>query len=265
MSVSHLPIGLFLPGDSIIHHLDSRVKFLTFFISILSVICSKSLPGYGVMIGFSAFIIVLSGISLHTALNSVSRLYWFFIFIFLMNTCFFSPENAWFSVWVFNPSLDGMMQGFSVGFRMLIVLVISNVLTSTTAPLEVTKALESLISPLGFINIPTDQIAMILSVAIQFIPTLFEETDMIRKAQMARGARFDSPKLTEKAVAMLPLVVPIFLAAFKRAEDLSLAMEARGYRTGQGRTKKEHRPLRFPDYGALTVVSLICILQIYVF
>jgi len=262
--VNRLPTGMFLPGDSFIHRLDSRVKLLALVISIVAVLCVDSLIGYGVMAAFIVIAIYLTGISFITALNSVNKMYWFFILILLMNTCFYSPDNAWVSVWIFSPSLTGLMQGIDVVLRVFLVLVISNILTSATSPMEITNALESLISPLRFFGIPTEQISMILSIAIQFIPTLSEETDTIRKAQMARGARFDSTKLTEKAEAVLPLVIPIFFAAFKRADELSLAMEARGYRGAAGRTKKKFTPLRLQDYGALAIVIVICVVQILI-
>ena len=260
--MNRLPTGLFLPGDSFIHRLDSRVKLLALFIAVASVLFVDSLIGYGIMLVFTVVIILLSGISLGTALNSVHKMYWFFLVILLMNTCFYSPEDAWISYWIFNPSPAGLMQGGHVVLSVFLVLVISNVLTSTTSPMEITNALESLSSPLKYLSIPTEEIAMILSVAIQFIPTLSEETETIRKAQMARGARFDSQKITEKAEAVLPLVIPIFFAAFKRADELSLAMEARGYRTAAGRTKKKFDPLQIQDYAALAVVIAICVLQI---
>ncbi|MCB2214074.1 energy-coupling factor transporter transmembrane protein EcfT [bacterium] len=262
--MNRLPTGMYLPGSSVIHKLDGRVKLLSLILVIAAVLLVDSLLGYSIMLVFTAVLILLSGISLNTALNSVNRLYWFFILILLMNTVFYNPENAWVSFWIFNPSLAGLMQGIDVVLRVFLVLVISNVLTSTTAPMEITNALERLMSPLSFIGIPTEQIAMILSVAIQFIPTLSEETDMIRKAQMARGARFDSKKLTEKAEAVMPLVIPIFFAAFKRADELSLAMEARGYRTAAGRTRKKYTPLQAPDVVALVIVLGLCILQIVI-
>lgn len=262
--MNRLPTGMFLPGNSIIHRLDSRVKLLALFIIVAAVLCVDTLIGYGLMVAFTAVVILLSGISLRTALNSVNRMTWFFILILLMNTCFYSPENAWFSFWIFTPSLAGLMQGIDVVLRVFLVLVISNVLTSTTSPMEITAALENLISPLRVIGIPTEQIAMILSIAIQFIPILSAEAETIRKAQMARGARFDSGKLMEKAEAVLPLVIPIFFAAFKRADELSLAMEARGYRTAKGRTKKKFNPLQLQDYSALVIVTAICALQIMI-
>ncbi len=260
--MNRLPTGMYLPGNSVIHRLDSRIKLLALFIIIGAVLLVNSLAGYGIMAAFTAVVIILSGISLPTALNSANKLYWFFVVILLMNTGFYSPENAWFSFWIFNPSTTGLMQGIDVVLRVFLVLVISNVLTSATSPIEVTNALESLISPLKFFGIPTEQIAMILSIAIQFIPTLSKETDMICKAQMARGAKFDSPKITEKAQAVLPLVIPIFFAAFKRADELSLAMEARGYRTASGRTKREFDPLQLRDYCALAIVIVLCTVQI---
>lgn len=259
--MNSLPTGLYQPGESLIHRLDCRTKLLALFIIIASVLLVDSLIGYGIMIAFTGGVIWLSGISLRTALNSVNKLYWFFILILLMNTFFYNPENAWVSVWIFNPSPSGLMQGIDVVMRVFLVLVISNVLTSATSPMEITKALESLLSPLRLIGIPTEQIAMILSIAIQFIPTISKETDMIRKAQTARGARFDSPKITEKAVAVIPLVIPIFFAAFKRADELSLAMEARGYQTASGRTKKVFSALEIRDYSALAIVIVLFVVQ----
>ncbi len=262
--MNRLPTGMYLPGDSPIHRLDPRVKLLGLFISVTAIILVRSLIGYGVILAFLALTVALSGISLKIALNSVQRLSWFFLVIFLMNTFFYSPENAWFSWWIFTPSSAGLMQGVDVVLRVVFALVASNVITSSTAPMEITNALEALISPFKLVGIPAEQIAMILSIAIQFIPTFSEETEMIRKAQTARGARFDSKKLTEKAAAVLPLVVPIFLSAFKRADELSIAMEARGYRSASVRTRKKFAPLKADDYLALLIVIAICILQILI-
>jgi energy-coupling factor transport system permease protein len=260
--MKHLPIGMYLPGDSVVHRLDSRIKLLVLIVTIVAILLVNSLVGYGIMLVFLFITILLARISFTTALSSVTNLYWFFLIIFLMNTFFYSQENTWVSFWIFTPSPIGLMQGIDVVLRVGLVLIISNVITSATAPIEITNALEYIISPLRYIRIPAEQIAMILSIAIQFIPTLYEEIDMIRKAQMARGARFDSPKLIEKATAILPLVVPIFFAAFKRADELSIAMEARGYRSAAGRTKKKYYPLQVHDFSALAITLFIGILQV---
>ena len=146
--------------------------------------------------------------------------------------------------------------------RLALILVLSNVLTCTTPPLEITGAIQTLLSPLRLVRLPVEDIAMILSVAVQFIPTLLEETDTIRKAQIARGARFESRRLHERAQAMLPLIVPIFLSAFKRADELAMAMEARGYRGARGRTRKKSVPLPLSGWGALALCALVCAAEI---
>lgn len=260
--MSRLPTGMFIPGSSLIHRLDARIKLVSLIVFLIAIVNTESLIGYLAVIALSTFVIMLSGLTIKTAVGSAYRLYLFFILIFLMNACFFSTENAWFSFWIIHPSLAGTIQGFNVICRVFLVIVLSTVLTCTTSPMEVTNALESLISPLRLVKIPTNQIAMIISVAIQFIPTLFEETDMIRKAQTARGATFDSPKLKEKAAAVMPLAIPIFLGAFKRADELSLAMEARGYSGIKRKIKKKSSPLHFRDYAAILTVFALCFLQI---
>lgn len=257
-----LPTGMYQPGGSVIHRMNPVIKIVAFLILLVAVIATDSIPGYAVLLGFTVLLVRLAGISFSTALASASRLGWFFVVILLMNLCFYGPEEPWISWWIFRPSYEGLMQGINVVARVFLLLVISNVLTVTTAPLELTGAMEVLFHPLHIFRIPVEQIAMILSVAIQFIPTFFEETDSIRKAQMARGARFDSPKLLEKARAVLPLAVPIFLAAFKRADELSLAMEARGYRTDARRVKPRLGRIRCAEILGLAACASLCLTQI---
>ncbi|MDE5670898.1 MAG: energy-coupling factor transporter transmembrane protein EcfT [Eubacterium sp.] len=228
--MKQLPDGIYLDGDSLLHKLDATVKLLLFIILIAAVIAADSLPGYIALFLFTASICILSKIGIKAAVGNVLRLFWFFVTIFIMNLLFFKAENAWISFWIFNPSFDGLMQGIKVVARVAALLVFSNIVNSTTPPLEVTSAIENMISSLRFLRVPVSQLALILSVSIQFIPILFEEADMIKKAQTARGAQFESKRLPDKAKAVVPMVVPIFVAAFKRADELSLAMEARGYR-----------------------------------
>lgn len=250
--MKQLPAGMYQQGNSVIHRLDATIKILLLVILLAAVIATDTLIGYAVLIVFSAFAAVLSRIGIKAALGNVLRMIWFFIIIFLMNVCFYKSDNAWFQFWIFAPSYDGLMQGIKVVVRVAVFLVVCNVLNASTPPVEITKALENIMLPLSFIKIPTRQIALILSVAIQFIPTLFEEADMIKKAQIARGAGFDSRKLKDKAGAVLPMVVPIFLSAFRRADELSLAMEARGYRIDSAKAKG--KTLRF---GSAEIAALI--------
>ena len=263
--MNHLPSFFFQPGDTILHRLNAQTKFLGFLLLAAAIIAADSWRGCGALVLFTALLINLGRIPLHTALGSFRRMAWFFLVILIMNTCFYRPENAWFSFWILHPSYAGFVQGASVVFRVLLLLVTGNILMTTTAPMELTQAFGHLLAPLGYLHVPTDQIAMILSVSIQFIPTLLEETDAIRRAQTARGARFDSPKLREKAAAVIPLVIPVFLAAFKRADELALAMEARGYRTDHHRRRKRRTRFALRDHLALAVCAALCALQFFLF
>ncbi len=188
----------------------------------------------------------------------------FFCTIFLMNSLFFETENVLCSWWIFHPSIGGIKQGFFVVVHVVLVLIISNVFTLTTSPTDVTTALESLIKPLKLLGVPTEDVAMIMSVAIQFIPTLMEQTQTVKMAQIARGARFESKKLRERALSVAPLVVPIFLAAFRRADELSLAMEARGYRSAKRRTKRKKAPPALKDYAAIGLCIALCLIQFFI-
>lgn len=158
----------------------------------------------------------------------------------LFDECvFYSGEHCIWSWWIFRLSREGIRQGAMVVVHLVLILVFCMVLTITTEPMEITHGLEELLSPLSKVGVPTEEIAMILGVAMQFIPVLGEEAETIRMAQTARGARFESKKLTERAASFLPLVIPVFLAAFRRADELACAMEARGYRGPGRRTKKK--------------------------
>lgn len=263
--MKHLPDGMYQQGSSVIHKLDATVKLILLIILIVSVITADTLIGYGILIVFTLLVILLSRIGIRSALGSAGRMILFFIIIFIMNLCFYSADNAWISFWIFNPSYAGMMQGINVVARVFIVLVLSNILNITTAPIMVTGAFENLLLPLRIFRIPTRQLSLILSVAIQFIPTLFEETDMIRKAQLSRGARFDSRRLLDKAKAIMPLVVPIFIAAFRRADELSLAMESRGYRVDIKHGSKCSFHIGASEISAFIICTALCVLQIIIF
>ena len=228
----------------------------------IRVIGNGSRKRYALLLAVTAAVVAICGLPLRTALASVARMGWFFLLIFVMNALFFATDDAIWHWWILTLSVPGIVQGAQVTVRLALILVMSNVLTCTTPPLEITGAIQTLLSPLRLVRLPVEDIAMILSVAVQFIPTLLEETDTIRKAQIARGARFESRRLHERAQAMLPLIVPIFLSAFKRADELAMAMEARGYRGARGRTRKKSVPLPLSGWGALALCALVCAAEI---
>ena len=171
---------------------------------------------------------------------------------------FYETEQIWWKWWIFRFSGDGLVQGMQVVLRVAMAMVLGNLLVSATSPLELVGAMESLMYPLKFIGVPIRDVAMILGVAIQFIPAFSEEAEMIRRAQTARGARFESRRLTEKAKSIVPLVVPIFLAAFRRADELAIAMEARGYRRTKGKLRRRRRRLSPADAIGLLLCGLLC-------
>ena len=259
-----LPTGMYQPGYSVIHGISAAVKLVCMILLMAAIVATDSIPGCLAAITATAAIVYLAQVSAATAFASVRRLAWFFAIILLMNTCFYGADDAWFGWWIFTPSPRGLIRGANIVLRVVLILVLSNILTATTAPLRLTDGMERLLSPLRIVRVPTGQIAMIVSVAIQFIPALFEEADMIRRAQTARGARFDSRSYFEKAKAVMPLVVPVFLAAFRRADELALAMEARGYSTDAVHAEKKREKLGAADWSALLVSTALCALEIVV-
>lgn len=254
----------YIPADSTLHRLDARAKFFGFLVLIAAVILSDTLWGYALTFAALALLMRLSGLPMAAALQTVRRMLWFFIVIFVMNVLFFDSEEPLWSWWIFSVSLEGVQTGANVVLRLILILVLSNLLILTTPPMEIMSGIEALLSPLRVLRIPVETGAMILSVAVQFIPTIIEETDTIKKAQIARGARLESRKLRERATAMLPLLVPVFLSAFKRADELSAAMEARGYRDAKNRTRKQNLPMRGADWLALALCAAVCAAEVYI-
>ncbi|MEA4925885.1 MAG: energy-coupling factor transporter transmembrane component T [Syntrophomonadaceae bacterium] len=259
----HMPLGQFFPGQSVIHRIDARAKIISLFMLLVAIVATSTLGGYVFILCFTAAVVMLGELPLSAVLGSMRKLSAFFIIIFIMNAIFFDTAGSIWSWWIFHLSTGGVAQGANVVLRVALFIVLSNVLTCTTAPMDVTSALESLMSPLKLIRIPVEDVAMIISIAIQFIPTLMEETDTIVKAQIARGARFESKRLWEKAASLIPLVVPIFLSAFRRADELALAMEARGYRNARNRTNRKQVPLHGSDLTALLTSVVVCLVQVY--
>lgn len=239
--------------------MDAFVKLLCIFVLLAAVIACRRASDYVLLLLVTGAAIRLSGIGFSRALGGIRRLWLFFLVIFVMNAFFSESGEVLWSWRVLRLSAAGMRNGFEVIAHVAFAMVLGNLLISTASPLEITGAIETLLCPLQYVGVPIRDVAMILGVAIQFIPLFLEETEMIRKAQTARGAQFESRKLTEKAKSVLPLVIPIFLSAFRRADELSVAMEARGYhRTGKKRNKQK-RNIRPGDLAALACCCLLCL------
>lgn len=258
-----MPMGQYRPGNTFFHRADAKGKLLGLCLVIAAVIVSKGLIGCIAAAAAALTVSYLAGISLREQVKQQKGMCRFLAVIFLMNAFFYSGEHCIWSWWIFRLSREGIRQGAMVVVHLILILVFCMVLTITTEPMEITHGLEELLSPLSKVGVPTEEIAMILGVAMQFIPVLGEEAETIRMAQTARGARFESKKLTERAASFLPLVIPVFLAAFRRADELACAMEARGYRGPGRRTKKKKSLPNRNGNVAIAASAIFLIMQVF--
>ena len=255
--MSFLPVGGYREGSSLLHRADALCKLLGMLLLLFALILCDTFLGYGMLAAVLLIAIRISGIGMRTALRAVWHMRLFFLVIFLMNAFFHEEGEALWSLWVLRLTREGMVFGMHVVLRVAMAIVLGQILCAVTSPLELIDAFTSLLYPLQFLRIPVQDIALILGVSMQFIPIFSEEAEMIRRAQTARGARFDSKNLLEKANSLLPLAVPIFLSAFRRADELSVAMEARGYHRRAGRIPRRKRALSAVDVLLLFIGALL--------
>lgn len=259
--MGYFSAGQYIPGHSYLHKMEPFPKLLGFFALLAAIILSNSPSNYLLITGVLLWLVLLSKIDLRTIFLPLYRLRAFFIVILLMNVLFFDPENPIFKVWIFSISRRGALQGLSVVLRTTLAMLAATILTSVTPVMGLVDAIKFLLAPLEWLHIPTDEVALILGISLQFIPTIYEETDRIRKAQAARGASFMGGNLKERALGIIPLVVPVFLSTFRRADELSTAMEARCY-PGKKRRQMKKLSLSTGDFLVLIFAFSICILQI---
>ena len=256
--VKNMTLGQYFPADSFVHKLDPRTKLLISFALIIFVFFIHSIYGYLALVSFLALEIILSKISFRLVLKSV-RSIWLVLFLtFILNVFFLVGEDLVFE-WAFiRIYRESIIKACEMAGRLIILVVISSMLTFTTSAKEITDALEILLKPLNKVHFPVHEMALMMSIALRFIPTLMEETDRIMKAQTARGASFDSGGFISRIKDMLPILIPLFISAFKRADDLALAMEARCYHGGENRTKYVEYHYTYRDLiAAVTAVALV--------
>ena len=251
----NITIGQYIPGSSIIHRLDPRTKILSTMFLIISLFLVDSFWGYG-LIGLGIILVIrASEIPWKFVLRGLKPL--FVILLLTVSLHLFMTEGEpIFQIWFLKVTREGVIRGLMMGFRLILLVVGTSLLTLTTSPINLTDGIESLLKPGKKIGIPAHELAMMMTIALRFIPTLLEETEKIMKAQMARGADFQSGGSIQRAKSLIPLLVPLFVNAFRRADDLAVAMEARGYRGGEGRTK--FRELHFSkiDVIAIAIVAV---------
>ena len=252
-----ITLGQFFPGQSILHRLDPRTKIILLFVLMILIFAAEGWAAYLALTLLTAGLIFLSKVPPLTVLKSVKPLSWIILFTLLIH--FVSHDGEVLAkFYVFKVTTEGILYGVKISLRLVLLIMLSSLLTFTTSPLKLTDATEKLLSPLAKIGVPSHELAMMMTIAIRFVPTLIEETDKIIKAQKSRGLDFESGGVVKRLRAMVPILVPLFLSSFRRADDLAMAMEARCYRGGEGRTHMKQLRLTNLDFYAAAFVILIC-------
>jgi energy-coupling factor transport system permease protein len=256
--LNNIMIGQYFPGDSFLHRMDARVKILLLLILLIEVFVFTSAPVYFMMTVITFLMIMISKVPVRMVLRSLKPLWWIILFTFVLHL-FSHPGREIYRIWQFVITQEGVEQGALISVRLMLLIVLSTLLTFTTSPLKLTDALESLLSPFKRLGLPAHELAMMMTIALRFIPTLISETDKIMKAQQSRGADFVTGSIMSRLKNMVPILVPLFLSAFRRADDLALAMEARCYRGGEGRTRMKEMKLGRLDYVAIGVFAVLSV------
>lgn len=252
MALKDITLGQFFPGNSFLHKLDPRCKLLLVVFFIVSLFVAKNAAGYGLMLAVLLICILASKVGFKAILRGMKPIFFIVVFTAVLNLLY-TPGTGTPLVefWIFHIYWEGVRTAIFMVFRIMMLISCTFLLTYTTSPILLTDALESLLGPLKTLHMPIHELAMMMSIALRFIPTLIEETDKIMAAQKARGADFESGGLVQKAKSLIPLLVPLFISAFRRADELAVAMECRCYHGGQGRTKLHVLRYQMRDYLVL--------------
>ncbi|HLR55025.1 MAG TPA: energy-coupling factor transporter transmembrane protein EcfT [Pseudogracilibacillus sp.] len=256
---NYMIVGQYVPGTSFIHRLDPRAKLLIIFFYVIFVFFANNVWSYALLTLFVLVTIISTFIPLRFIAKGLLPVWFLILFTFLLHLFLTKEGPAVFELGTFSIHLGGIQMGLVIALRFLLLILMTSLLTLTTTPIEITDAIESLLHPLKKVKFPVHELALMMSISLRFIPTLMQETDKISKAQASRGVDYRTGKLKERLKAIIPLLVPLFVSAFKRAEDLALAMEARGYQGGEGRTKLRLLQFGIRDYIAFTLFILVII------
>lgn len=250
-----LLLGRYLQGNSFIHRLDPRTKFLATFVFIIIVFLANNWLTYFILAVFTLIALFASKIPMSFFWNGVKPLLWVILFTVVLQMVFTTGGEVYIE-WAFIKITSyGVINAIFIFLRFMFIIFISTLMTLTTPPLQIADAMESIMKPLGKIGVPVHEIALMLSIALRFVPTLMDEAQKIMNAQRARGVDFGEGNLFEQMKAIIPILIPLFVSSFNRAEDLAIAMEARGYQGGTGRSK--YRVLTYGKIDGIAATSLV--------
>lgn len=260
--IRDITLGQYYPGDSWVHRLDPRTKIIITFLYIVQLFTVHNMWGFLTVFVALTAAIAISNVPIRFILKGLKAIFIIIAFTFILNI-FMIEGKPLLKIWIFTVTDNGLQRAVFMAIRLIMLIVGTSMLTLTTKPMSLTDGIESLLSPLKKFGVPVHEIAMMMTIALRFIPTLLEETDKIMKAQMARGADFESGNIMKRAKSLVPLLIPLFISAFRIAQDLAMAMEARCYRGGKGRTKLHIMKYSINDMWAgiisLTVLGLVII------
>ena len=255
-------IGQYVPRESPVHRLDPRTKIAAVTSLMIVIFVVRDFAGYGLLTLFLLGIIALARIPLGFVLRGLRPIVFLLLLTVVLNVFFSGVEGGTvvFRIWRFAATREGIIRALFIAYRLILLVGITSLLTFTTSPVELTDGIERLLRPLRRFGVPAHELAMMMTIALRFIPTLLEETEKIMKAQMARGAVFDRGGALRRARALVPVLVPLFVSAFRRADELALAMEARCYRGGDRRTRMKELRFAPRDAAALIVTVVVSVL-----
>ena len=252
-----ITLGQFFPGDTVVHKLDPRTKLILVIVFIVALFLAVDWISYAVMFVITGFCVWLSKVKLKSILRGLKPLIFIIVLTGILNLFYTKEGTVLFDWWIFTVTTGGIKRAFLMVVRIMLLITGTLLLTYTTSPLALTDGLEMLLNPLKKIKVPVHEMSMMMSMALRFIPTLIEETDKIISAQKARGADFETGNLLRRAKALVPILVPLFLSAIRRADELATAMECRCYHGGEGRTKLHVLRYQKRDFLCILLTTLI--------
>ncbi len=260
--IGDITIGQYFPGKSIVHKTDPRAKLIITVVFIVALFLSSNFYGIGLSLVIAILLYLIAKIPLRLILKSLKPVLPIIIFTSIINMFFLEGEPI-LEFYFIKITYEGLFFALQMTLRILVLIAVSSLLTYTTTPIALTDGLERLLSPLKVIKVPAHELAMMMTIALRFIPTLIEETDKIISAQKARGADMESGGIMQRAKSLIPILIPLFISAFRRADDLAIAMECRCYRGGDNRTRMKVLKFRFYDFLALLLSAALVVFTVF--
>ena len=251
-----ITIGQYYSGESVIHRMDPRVKIMATLLFIIGMFLIKTFWGFAGITVFFAILVAISKVPISYILKGLKPVFLIISFTFILNI-FMIKGEVLVEIWVLQITREGLYTAVFMAIRLVLLIICSSLLTLTTKPINLTDGIESLLKPYEKIGVPAHELAMMMSIALRFIPTLLEETDKIMKAQMARGADFETGNIFKRAKNLVPILIPLFISAFRIAQDMAMAMESRCYRGGDNRTRMNGLAFERKDVVAVIIIVLV--------